>query len=63
MPVLTNLGYDKFKSLPNAQHYLRSEASFEKLDAIESEHSDNQFAKRMVTNRNDLWISLAEQTA
>jgi hypothetical protein len=55
--------YDKFKSLPNAQHYLRSEASFEKLDAIESEHSDNQFAKRMVTNRNDLWISLAEQTA
>ncbi len=55
--------YNKLKSLLDSQKYLRSDTSFEKLDAVESEFSDNQFAKRMVNGRNNLWASLAKKIA
>jgi len=50
--------YDKLNSLPNAQKYLRDGVSFDSLDAIASEFTDNQFAERMVTARNTLWNSI-----
>lgn len=39
--------YEKFKSLPNAAKYLKDEFTFEILDLIAKEKSDNQFAEEM----------------
>ena len=47
--------YEKLKSLADAQSYLRPEVTFEKLDAIASQMSDNQFAERMVKARSNLF--------
>jgi len=55
--------YEKLISLPNAQSYLRHDVSFEKLDAIASQFSDNQFAERMVKARNKLWDSILNRVA
>ena len=39
--------YEKFKSLNNAKQYLKPEFSFDKLDIIAKEMSDNDFAIKM----------------
>jgi len=40
--------YEKLKSLPQAESYLRPGITFEALDAIANQMSDNQFAERML---------------
>jgi hypothetical protein len=47
--------YEKLKSLPDAQSYLRPGITLEQLDAIASQMSDNQFAERMVKARSNLF--------
>lgn len=47
--------YDKLKSLPRAKSYLRSGVTFETLDAIAYQMSDNEFAERMGKARFDLF--------
>jgi len=46
--------YEKLKSLPGAQSYLRPGITLEKLDAIAGQMSDNKFAERMVKARSNL---------
>ena len=55
--------YEKLISLPNAQNYLRDGVTFEKLDAIACQFSDNQFVERMVKARNTLWESILNRVA
>ena len=45
--------YERLKSLPQAESYLRPGVSFEALDAIANQMSDNQFAERMVNARSN----------
>ncbi|MCG2676909.1 integrase, partial [bacterium] len=47
--------YEKLKSLPEAESYLRPGLTFETLDAIANQMSDNQFAERMVKARSNLF--------
>ena len=47
--------YEKLKSLPQAEKYLRAGVTFEALDAIAYQMSDNEFAERMVKARSDLF--------
>ena len=47
--------YEKLKSLPKHESYLRPGVTFETLDAIASQMSDNQFAERMVQARSNLF--------
>ncbi|MCJ7522205.1 MAG: integrase [Dehalococcoidia bacterium] len=55
--------YEKFKSLPEAEAYLRPGVTMAKLDDIASQMSDNEFAERMVKARSNLFqnISRGEQ--
>ncbi len=46
--------YERLKSLPQAESCLRPGVTFEALDAIASQMSDNQFAERMVNARSNL---------
>jgi hypothetical protein len=39
--------YEKLKSLPNAEQFLKSGITFEKLDKIAYAESDNDFAEKM----------------
>ena len=39
--------YEKLKSLPSAEQYLKPEFSFKELDKIAYEESDNCFAEKM----------------
>ena len=47
--------YEKLKSLPQVETYLRPGISLETLDAIANQMSDNQFAERMVKARYNLF--------
>ncbi|MDD5435694.1 MAG: hypothetical protein PH343_09730, partial [Nitrospira sp.] len=47
--------YEKLKSLPRVETYLRQEITLEKLDAIAKQMSDNEFAERMVKARSKLF--------
>lgn len=47
--------YGKLKSLPQAESYLRPGVTFEKLETIVNQMSDNQFAERMVNARSNLF--------
>jgi len=47
--------YEQMKSLPGVDGYLRPGITINKLDAIASEMSDNQFAERMVKARSELF--------
>ena len=47
--------YEKLKSLPGAQDYLAPGVTFARLDVIAGRMSDNEFAKRMVKARSDLF--------
>ncbi len=47
--------YEKLKSLPCVESYLRPGITLNKLDAIANQMSDNQFAERMVKARSNLF--------
>ena len=47
--------YEKLKSLPRAESYLRPGVTLEKLEIIANQMSDNQFAERMVKARSNLF--------
>ena len=47
--------YEKLKSLPQVETYLRPGITLDKLDAIANQMSDNQFAERMVKARSNLF--------
>jgi len=47
--------YEKLKSLPQVETYLREEITIDKLDAIAKQMSDNEFAERMVKARSKLF--------
>ena len=51
--------YEKLKSLPKAESCLRPGITFEALDAIANQMSDNQFAERMVKARSDLFQQIS----
>ena len=51
--------YEKLKSLPGAESYLRPMITFEALDAIANQMSDNQFAERMVNARSNLFQQIS----
>jgi len=51
--------YEKLKSLSQAESYLRSGVTFETLDAIANQMSDNQFAERMVKARSNLFQQIS----
>jgi len=51
--------YEKFKSLPTAERYLRPGVTMEKLDDIASQMSDNEFAERMVKARSNLFQNIS----
>ncbi len=50
--------YEKLKSLPNADQYLKPEISFEQLDAIAYEISDNEAARQLNQARAELFLSI-----
>jgi len=51
--------YEKLKSLPQDESYLRPGITFETLDAIVNQMSDNQFAERMVNARSNLFQQIS----
>ena len=51
--------YEKLKSLSQAESYLRPGVTFETLDAIANQMSDNQFAERMVNARSNLFQQIS----
>ena len=51
--------YEKFKSLPMAERYLRPGVTMEKLDDIANQMSDNEFAERMVKARSNLFQNVS----
>ena len=53
--------YDKLKSLPNAKQYLKPEMTFDILDAIAMNISDNQAAEQRQAARKKLFNLIHEQ--
>ena len=51
--------YERLKSLPEAESYLRPMITFEALDVIVNQMSDNQFAERMVNARSNLFQQIS----
>ena len=51
--------YERLKSLPQAESYLRPSVTFEKLVTIANQMSDNQFAERMVNARSNLFQQIS----
>jgi len=51
--------YGKLKSLPQAESYLRLGITFEGLETIANQMSDNQFAERMVNARSNLFQQIS----
>ncbi|MCJ7521098.1 MAG: integrase [Dehalococcoidia bacterium] len=51
--------YEKLKSLSQAESYLRPGVTFETLDAIANQMSDNQLAERMVKARSNLFQQIS----
>jgi len=51
--------YGKLKSLPQAESYLRLGITFEGLEKIANQMSDNQFAERMVNARSNLFQQIS----
>jgi transposase InsO family protein len=51
--------YEKLKALPQAESYLRPGVTFEKLETIANQMSDNQFAERMVKARSNLFQQIS----
>ena len=53
--------YDKLKSLPHADHTLKPTITFEQLDKVVSEMSDNEAAKRMSLAKQQLFKTIFGQ--
>ena len=53
--------YDKLKSLPNAEHFLKPGLTFEQLDAQAKEMSDNEAAEQLHKQRVTLFKQIHEQ--
>jgi len=51
--------YEKLRSLPDAQGYLRPGVTLEKLDDIANQMSDNEFAERMAKARSNLFQQIS----
>jgi Integrase core domain. len=51
--------YEKLKSVPQAESYLRPGVTLEKLGTIAKQMSDNQFAERMVNARSNLFQQIS----
>ena len=51
--------YEKLKSLPQAESYLRSRVTLERLEDIAHQMSDNEFAERMVKARSNLFQQIS----
>jgi len=51
--------YERLKSLPQAESYLRPGVTLEKLETIANQMSDNQFAERMVKARSNLFQQIS----
>lgn len=54
--------YDKLKSLPGAEDYLKLGTSFEILDKIAHQISDNQAVDQLQKARQDLFKTIHGQT-
>ena len=54
--------YEKLKSLSEAQNYLQTGVTLEKLDDIAHEMSDNEFAERMVKARSNLFQHISRHS-
>jgi len=54
--------YDKFKSLDEANQYLKPHLSFDKLDAIANQASDNEVAGQLQAARTQLFDSIFGRT-
>ena len=52
--------YDKFKSLPNAEQYLKKKVSFNKLDDIATKMTDNEAADYFQQQRQLLFKQIHE---
>ena len=52
--------YEKLKSLPDAEQYLKVGVTFEKLDAFATRYSDNEAADRLRAARKKLFYSIDE---
>jgi transposase InsO family protein len=52
--------YEKFKSLPPAESYLRPGITIKKLDDIANQMSDNEYAERMVKARSNLFQHVSQ---
>jgi hypothetical protein len=55
--------YEKLKSLPNAQTYLKAGFTFAHLDALAMQMSDKQAARQLNRARQQLFKHLNEQEA
>ena len=53
--------YEKLKSLPDAQKYLKSDITFEILDKNSMEMSDNEAAEKLQKERRKLFKTIFEQ--
>ena len=51
--------YERLKSLPQAESYLRPDVTFERLETSVNQMSDNQFAERMVNARSNLFQQIS----
>jgi hypothetical protein len=54
--------YEKLKSLPQAQSYLKAGVALQQLDDIAHKMSDNEFAERMVKARSNLFQYISRHT-
>lgn len=54
--------YEKLKSLENSSQYLREGITFESLDKIAYEESDNDFGKKMMTAKKELFEKINKLT-
>jgi hypothetical protein len=53
--------YEKLKSLPEAQSYLKAGVTLKQLDDIANRMSDNEFAERMVKARSNLFKHISQR--
>jgi transposase InsO family protein len=50
-----NTPFEKLKSIPGIEHYLRQDVSLDKMQSYADQMSDNNFAERMVKARSNLF--------
>lgn len=55
--------YEKLKSLPNAQTYLKTATTFAQRDAVAMQRSDNEAARLLNQARQPLFKYINEQEA